>query len=67
MKWGSVSSVGSVRRVQRRRQVMCSRGPTGELRCLGQSNGVLMYPGRGEAPGWGTWEKERGFFWKEVA
>lgn len=41
---------------------MCSRGPTGELRCLGQSNGVLMYPGRGEAPGWGTWEKERGFF-----
>jgi len=62
VKWGSVSSVGSVRRVQRRWQVMCSRGPTGELRCLGQSNGVFMYPGRGEAPGWGTWEKERGFF-----
>ncbi len=41
---------------------MCSRGPTGELRCLGQSNGVLMYPGRGEALGWGMWEKEGGFF-----
>lgn len=41
-------------------------GPTGERRCLGQSNGVLMYPGKGEAPGWGTWEKERAFL-TEVA